>query len=136
MDRIGWDPALEIGDETVDSQHRQLVEMLDHLIAAESQADARTAIPETLESLSAYVSTHFAAEKDIMLACGFPQVGIDAHLEEHRKLTERTRDFVLEYRRGEVESVVPLAEFLHAWLVDHVDRVDRELIEFVQGRAS
>lgn len=132
MDRIAWDPALETGDPTVDAQHRELVETLNRLLALESEPDHSSVIAETLEQLSAYVSTHFASEQELMEQHGLPSDLMAVHLTEHRQLTDRTRQFVLEYRRGEVTSVEPLVEFLMAWLTHHVQNVDRALVDFLQ----
>lgn len=132
MDRIAWDPALESGDDTVDTQHRELIDMLNRLSAAEDEPGSVALIPETLEALSAYVSTHFACEHALMEKHRMPQAFIEMHEGEHRSLTGKTRDFVLRYRQGEVDSVLPLVDFLHEWLVEHIQRVDRELVELMR----
>lgn len=127
-----WDPALDTGDETVDRQHRELVAMLNRLREAEQADKAADVVPDILAGLSAYVSTHFACEQDLMVSLGMPESFVAMHSEEHRRLTERTRDFVLAYRRGEVESVGALVDFVYDWLVHHIHRVDRQLVQYVR----
>lgn len=127
---VEWDPTLETGDPTVDSQHRHLVALFNTLMEAEGRkGDSRRLVEDTLGELSVYVATHFGSEEALMDSADVPADFVEMHKKQHRDLTEHTREFVLSYRRGEVDSIEPLVEFLREWLTGHIDEVDRLLIE-------
>lgn len=131
--RFDWDPQLETGNDLVDTQHQRIYELLNELLAADaSEKDIHT-VAEVLDALALYSATHFGAEEALMTASGYPQELSTAHTAEHRDLTEKTRDFVLEYRAGNVSSIVPVAEFLCSWLGHHIEDEDRRLVEHIRA---
>lgn len=132
MERRGWDGSLATGDERVDADHRRLFELFDGLLDVEEQQQDGHAIQAALEELTDYVAVHFAHEQDLMRHAGYPERGIAAHEAEHHKLTDRTREMVLEYRDGKLE-IEELVEFLGEWLTEHILQVDRLLIAHVKA---
>lgn len=133
MRPLKLDESLLTGDETVDTQHREIVALVDRMLEAEQAGHGEELMAHALEHLAAYASSHFACEQDLMKKYGFPAEDAEAHIADHRDLTERTRDFVLSYRAGEVSTVQPLIDFLLEWLDRHIEHVDRKLVEHVQG---
>lgn len=128
-----FDPPIQTGDATIDAQHRSLVELFDRLVEAEIQGHGEERIFPALEHLTDYVLVHFAEEISLMERCGYPAEEAEAHKAEHRTLTDHTRELVLDYRSGALESVGPLVEFLYTWLVEHVGRADVKLTEYARS---
>lgn len=115
--------ALDIGIAEIDTQHRQLLTLLERLkqSAEKGYGYAADAILAELEIQS---RIHFAVEESLMRLLSFPDT--EAHVEEHRQLTEqlaklrkRAQDFDIEER---------LSSFVQTWLVNHVDHFDREFV--------
>ena len=136
MRPLRLDESLLTGDETVDTQHREIVALVDRMLEAEEAGHGEELLAHALEHLAAYASSHFACEQNLMEKYGFPAEQAEEHIADHRDLTERTRDFVLSYRAGEVSTVKPLIEFLLEWLDRHIANVDRKLVEYVQSTAQ
>ena len=135
MRRVAWKPSMETGDPLVDEQHRGLVALFNELLAAEEQGDSGR-VPGALEQLSEYAVVHFTAEERLMEEHAYPRDAVEAHVAEHQALRSRTRDLVLEYRAGSVTTVVPIVEFMNAWLTEHIDQSDRRLVAHVHGQPS
>jgi hemerythrin len=133
VERIEWDGSLETGDEVVDLQHRTIHNLFNDLSAAPDNA---AEILGALDFLTQHVLVHFATEEDLMHREGFPQPLADIHIAEHRTLTDEVRWQVLEFREGNLLSTEPLIAFLREWLVSHVYKCDRVLIEHVQARGA
>jgi hemerythrin-like metal-binding protein len=133
MTYVVWDESMETGDLLVDSQHQGLVALFNEMVAADQHVERATSVSDVLERLTEYVVVHFAAEEAMMASFGYPPDVAEAHKREHRALTERTRELVLSYRAGEIETVIPLVDFLKAWLSGHIEESDRRLVEHVQG---
>jgi hemerythrin len=112
---VEWDETLETGDRLVDLQHRHIYEILRELEAAEDTP---------------------AEEEDLMRREEYPPNAIHLHQTEHRLLTERTRDYVLQFRTGELSGTAPLIIFLGDWLHGHVEACDRDLIDHVRARGG
>lgn len=132
MTYVVWDDSMDTGDPLVDGQHQGLVVLFNEMVAAEQDFDRATSVAEVLERLTEYVVVHFAAEEAMMASFDYPPDVADAHKREHRALTDRTRELVLSYRAGEIETVIPLVEFLKNWLSGHIEESDRRLVEHVR----
>jgi hemerythrin-like metal-binding protein len=127
---------METGNQLVDEQHQELVALFNEVMAAEQDASGPPRVFAALERLTEYVVVHFTAEEALMAESEYPAASVEVHVSEHRALTERTRELVLAYRTGELESAVPLVEFLRAWLTGHIEQSDRRLVEHVKATSN
>ncbi|HSK47590.1 MAG TPA: bacteriohemerythrin [Coriobacteriia bacterium] len=134
MPQIDWDPAMETGDPIVDDQHRGLFRLFNELLLAEQDGDDSSVL-QVLEKLTEYVIVHFSAEESLMLLHRYPERLSATHVAEHRRLTETTRELVLDYRTGTKTSVEPLVSFLQRWLADHIEQSDRAFVDYMKQEA-
>jgi hemerythrin len=131
VDTLEWDPALETGDALVDRQHRDIHDLSNELVHAESSP---AEVMSVLDRLVDHVLTHFATEEDLMRREFYPPELTARHIAQHRELTEDVRQKVLEFRSGALTATGPLLEFLRDWIATHVTEHDRGLIEYVRAR--
>lgn len=129
-----WDSALETGNELVDAQHKNLFDLVNEMLEADISGNGGPRVDQALDRLVLYAATHFGAEEQLMLDVDYPQEKTYEHVAEHRRLTEETRQLVLDYRQGKVPSIVPVAEFLCEWLAHHIEDEDREVIDYIRQR--
>lgn len=129
---MNWDASLETGDAAIDAQHRAIVSLCDELSAAEK--DGPDEVRRALDQLTEYVAVHFAMEHDLMRNEEYPAENIERHLAEHDRMTQLTRDKVLEYRTGALTSVAPVRAFLKDWIAQHVAEMDGQLAAHVRER--
>ena len=115
--------ALDIGIAEIDAQHRQLQALLERL---KQSTDKRYAFAADaiLGELVIQTRIHFAVEESLMRLLSFPDT--EAHVEEHRRLTEQLEK--LRRRAQDFEVADGLAAFIQTWLVDHVNDFDREFV--------
>ena len=115
--------ALDIGIAEIDSQHRQLHTLLERL---KRSTDKRYgfAADAILAELVIETRIHFAVEESMMRLLSFPDA--EAHVEEHRQLTEHLEK--LRKRAQDFEVADGLTTFIQTWLVDHVNNFDREFV--------
>lgn len=128
-----WDTSLETGEIEIDEQHRGLFALFDEVERAEKESGPED-VRRVLDHLTEYVAVHFALEENLMESEGLPADALAYHVGEHRALTDRTREMVMEYRTGQLSTTAPLVEFLCDWLQHHVSEVDRVLVRHVQSR--
>jgi hemerythrin len=128
-----WDETLETGDPLVDQQHRRIYQIFYELEAAD---DTPGEIMRVLDRLTSHIAVHFGTEEDLMRREQFPALATQLHQAEHQRLTERTREYVLQFRTAELTSTAPLVVFLREWLDRHVESCDRLLIDYVRARGG
>ena len=115
---------MEIGIAEIDLQHRQLNYLLERL---RSSADKQYgyAANAILDELAIETRIHFAVEESLMRLLSYP--GIEAHLAQHRKLTEQLEKF--RRRAQDFDIADGLSGFIQTWLIDHVNDFDRQFVE-------
>lgn len=115
--------SLDIGIAEIDLQHRQLQTLLERL---KQSTDKRYgyAADAILAELAIQTRIHFAVEESLMRLLSFP--GTEAHVEEHRLLTEQLEK--LRKRAQDFDVADGLSNFIQTWLINHVNDFDREFV--------
>lgn len=122
-----WKESYRIGIESIDEQHIQLFQMVDHLLEAINQNAGKEACQEAIAFLKKYVIKHFQDEETYQASIDY--IGMKEHKKAHQDFT-RTAS---EYERRLIESdydihnVKDLAGMLTAWLIYHVADADQKL---------
>jgi len=131
MSALEWDGSLETGFDDVDRQHRTLIGIFNEFEQGLRSDHDPSAVEEVIVRMCDYVSTHFADEEALMLRFGYADNLVSDHVSEHKNLSARTRELALAHRAG-ADSALELSALLRAWLVDHILRVDRRLVAYIQ----
>lgn len=132
---VTWDPTYETGDPSIDAQHRELLAIVHELEAAEAHLhDSREAIMHALGRILDFSLVHFLAEEELMVQADYPLLAMEEMIEQHRDFTSYGRLRVLEFRTGQLSSVLPLQEFLTEWLIIHEFGLDRLFADFLRDK--
>jgi hemerythrin-like metal-binding protein len=132
---VTWDSSYETGDPSIDLQHRELLAIVDELEAAEAERHhSHEAILRVLGHVMDFALSHFLMEEELMVQVGYPSPAVEEMVEQHREFTSYSRLRVLEFRAGELGSVLPLQAFLADWLVVHEFGLDRYFADFLRER--
>lgn len=130
-----WTPALSVGLEEIDAQHRELFgrarRLLDGLHAGEPGQ-----VGELLEFLHGYAVVHFGAEESLMRSAGYP--GYQRHKAEHDRFIADLLALAAEHdERGPGAFLaVKASSWLSGWLEAHVSGTDAEMARFLRSRRS
>lgn len=126
---IQWSEALSVGNQSIDDQHRILVDTINQLASAESLNNHR-AVSMIIDELVSYAAFHFNFEENLMAANGYP--GLEAHRLIHQDfvkwVTGFREDFVSYGKRAVGE---PVLKFLCDWLQDHIMDEDQQYRSFI-----
>jgi hemerythrin len=130
-----WSPALAVGVEAVDEQHRELFRRAGELVEA-LRAGRRSEVGALVEYLGEYADAHFAAEEALMRAAGYPD--LEPHRAAHEAFRAGLQGHVADYERKGATPLVALT--LHNWLSDwlrqHVSTDDVALGRFLAGKGG
>jgi hemerythrin len=126
-----WDPSLETGDEQVDAEHRDIYSLVAQMQQAVESGGDDELVDASLTHILSYVQTHFAHEEQLMEAAGYQD--LPHHRQLHEAFAEQVKMLAAERLHGEIVSAAGLTEFMHVWLVEHIDREDRRLVECLRN---
>ena len=122
MPLMQWTPAMSVGMEELDNDHKVLIKVINDLDANADSNSRREVVRQCLISLRRYAEFHFAREEKAMSACGYPQ--LDGHKGEHRDFVKRIQDVTARFDAGteDAAGIVnrELLDFLKDWLNHHI----------------
>jgi len=126
-----WSEALELGIESIDKQHRWLVDATNRLYDETCRpAPDRAVIGSILEGLVDYTMNHFIVEEDLFLRLGYQES--TGHQAEHNTFTCRLMEILLEFDAGRNVGGETM-DLLKNWLQHHILQVDRAYVPFLKS---
>ncbi len=126
MTFIRWTSALELPNDEVNEQHRELVARLNAFHAALTDGESGGEDPAAiLAFLVQYVGQHFAREEELMAGTDYPHS--EDHKAEHRRLREQVQERSQAFIDGKAIDGNDLLELLKRWLVQHILGWDAEM---------
>jgi hemerythrin len=127
-----WSDDLSMGIDTIDNQHRWLVDATNrlHTEVIKPEPD-RAVLGEILEGLVDYTMNHFVLEEELFQRFGYPEDV--AHKAEHDAFTAQAMNLLLQFEDG--ASVGPaVLDFLKEWLLHHIMKVDKAYAPFLREK--
>ena len=127
-----WFEKYKIGVALIDADHLNLFKEVERFNQHLQSGMSTEELGKSLSFLDKYVGAHFAREEILMREKGYPDYT------QHKSLHLHLKKVVFAVRRvfeTDIEKVdkVKLNQFLHDWLVEHILRVDTELVPYVNG---
>lgn len=121
---LAWAEHLSVGNSTIDSEHKNLIVMVNG-IEAMIKARDNFALPQAFEQLEHYLCVHFVNEENIARAIKFP---FAKNKQEHNHVLKEFRHMKAElvakdgiWSDGTAEHY---SSFLSDWMTDHVLKED------------
>jgi hemerythrin len=132
MAHYDWSADLEIGEETVDTQHKWLVDTYNYLMATSKTAVTTEWIVDSLVHLYEYTENHFAYEEAVQVNCGFP--GYERHKKLHEEFKQIALNLVNQLKtEGSTEELSKLLNAtIGAWLIKHIKMEDLKIAAYLK----
>lgn len=130
---LKWAKHLSVGNELIDSEHRNLIIVVNNVENAIGAGD-RAALSKAFDLLETYMNIHFRNEERIAESLNIPFA--NSRLEHRHLLRE------MKYMRNELESrkgswpddlVRKYSRFLSGWMADHIVKEDMQLKPLLQS---
>jgi hemerythrin len=125
MSDIIWDESLAINIPLIDSQHKQLIEMINELSQAIDQKKSHEILDSLFARLITYTQTHFAAEEELMKIINYNR--LDIHKSMHAHFTQKVLSRYREYKVGKKAVDKAVLDMLINWLLTHIKTADNKL---------
>ncbi len=127
-----WNPALEVGKSLIDSQHRELFNMILELNRRTLNGECGQGLLDALQGMMAYAATHFEDEERMMAQAGWS--GLEDHKKLHRDFMSKTDVFTETAREDSSETARNVLNYLLIWLVEHIQKKDRKYFKEFAGK--
>lgn len=122
-----WSGEFETGINSIDTEHKKLVEYVNRLHDGMMEGQATAALGIILDGLVAYTASHFKHEERIFEQIGYAES--PEHLEHHKKLVAQVVDFQNKFKSGDATMSMELMDFLKDWLMNHILKEDMKYVE-------
>jgi hemerythrin len=125
MSLIEWNDEFNLGIETIDSEHRALVALINALHEAMSAGAGRADIVEGLSQIYALVASHFAREEAFMRDTRY--MAYAEHKEDHEVLLDDLQEILDQVGSDGQYEEARLSEDLQYWFSEHFRTHDARL---------
>ena len=126
-----WSNSLSVGIDSIDKQHKVLIDLVNALFAEMNAGHGKQAISSALKKLIDYTASHFGYEEELFDRYDFPDKR--SHKELHKKLVAQVLEFQEQFESGTADISLELMEFLKDWLIKHIKGSDKQYGPFLQS---
>ncbi|HRS19487.1 MAG TPA: bacteriohemerythrin [Bacteroidales bacterium] len=124
MALIIWNNMYSVNVESLDTQHKKLVELVNQLHDSIKSGQKDKVLTGIYNELIGYTITHFRDEEALMRKAGYAD--LEDHIDIHRSLVERVKKLQKDYFDGNPNAWNETLEFLRNWLLKHIAGTDKK----------
>ena len=132
MALMEWSDKYSVGINSIDTQHKQLIALINKLFEALSTGKGDQALAPILNELIVYTKTHFAYEERLFTQYAYPES--PQHKADHDKLAAQVLGIQKQMQEGKVGLSVATMTFLKDWLSNHIVGSDKKYGPFLSGK--
>jgi hemerythrin len=129
-----WKPDHRLDIASMDLQHEEMLRLVGDLYDSIAEGRGKAAMSAVLDRLIKYTGSHFDAEEELMLDCGY--LDLAEHTAEHRKFTQRILELQREFRKHRRGLTLEVLCVLKDWLNDHMLLRDSQYGPVVRSRLA
>ena len=130
---IVFDKNLETGNETIDTQHRELIARVNKLTEDCAVGKEKNVAVQTLDFLLDYTEFHFRDEEKLQEEKQYPLYA--AHKDQHGRFVKAVGELreMLEEEEGPTEAFVEaVKKNIVDWLLNHILVWDKQLALYIR----
>jgi hemerythrin len=126
MALVEWRDDFKIGIDSVDYEHRQMIELINAVHEKLSEDAPKNHILDFLGEVFTRISAHFALEEKIMRSWQYDHY--EDHKADHERLLDEIRDIMDGFEAGSIAAAeAELSARLNSWFADHFKTKDARL---------
>ena len=122
--RYEWDESWEIGNQLIDSQHKEFIRRINNLLEACSLGKGRDEIFSAAQFLTEYTDKHFGDEEKLQKQYAYPDRVNHKKMHEGFKKTVKEINERLEKEGSSVALVGKINSDVAGWLINHIKKQD------------
>jgi len=128
-----WDESYLLGNEQVDTQHRQLFDLTNSLVISCANGSEKDKTKEALDFLVNYTVQHFSDEEELQKKYNYP--GYENHKKLHEDFKINVASLVQRFMENKsVKNLsVDVKTTVLQWLVNHILNEDKKIGEHIKS---
>lgn len=137
MVEITFDESLVTGNDTIDTQHKELIDRIRNFVSACEKDAGKIKAIQMLDYLSEYTDFHFSAEEKLQADVDYP--ALKEHQAKHEEFKGNIRELYefFEEVEGPTDEFVKQVEInVVNWLFNHIKTFDRSVAEYIYMREN
>lgn len=125
-----WSEAFEIGVESVDQEHKSIVENFEKLYQLMRQGTGHAYYKELISFLENYVNDHFTHEEAFQKSINYPR--FNEHVRAHSWFKSQVKLIAENVKNRSVEDkdLIQINLFIRDWLANHILVEDAKIGEY------
>ena len=123
-DLIHWDSRIQFNIQSVDRQHKRLVDLINSINRAMKLRKGREIVDTIFADLVDYTKRHFGDEEELMRKYGYE--GLADQETQHRHFVKKMTELHQQVKTGNAMVTMDLMDFLKNWLVKHIMGSDKK----------
>jgi hemerythrin-like metal-binding protein/PAS domain S-box-containing protein len=124
---LNWNKQLVIGIESIDLQHKHLIDLTNQLDEALAIGANRDTLIKIVNDLIDYTVYHFAHEEQLMVTANYNPTLYAAHKDEHQEFVAKMTAVQREVKTNIKTLSSDLMDFLVNWLCNHILSTDKKM---------
>lgn len=124
MSLINWDDSFSVKVAEIDSQHQNLVKLINELNDAMKEGKGKDILGGIINQLITYTATHFKTEENYFAR--FKYEDSSHHIEEHQNFVTKVTEFKEGFENGKMALSLQVMTFLKEWLTKHIKGSDQK----------
>ena len=125
MSLITWKPEFAVGVDSVDFEHRQMIDLINEIYDEMKTRKDADSIEQFMGDVHFAISAHFALEERLMRESDY--VEYEAHKEDHEELLDQIRELMDQFVSDPDKGFDLLQENLSDWFEHHFATFDARL---------
>lgn len=123
---IKWSNTLSVNNESIDNQHKQLINEINNFLNAMIQGNGESTIESILKRLENYVIEHFRDEEEFMESINYSDV--NQHKKIHMAFIEKLNELADNYKKNGASAKLAsiIQNEVAKWLIDHISIEDKK----------
>lgn len=132
MPLIQWNAQLSVGINSIDDQHKKLINMINALNDALAEGQADDILVKIFDGLAVYTVKHFGYEEELFAQHGYAESQV--HKNEHDALIKQVIELQQKMNDGSFMIGIEVMAFLKEWLMNHILKTDMEYTQFLVSK--
>jgi len=124
MKMIEWKDKYSVDVSIIDKEHKKLIFIINNAIAIKQHNNISEKLSEKLNEMIEFAHEHFKNEEAYMIKFNYPEY--QYHKEEHLDFSLRMLAYQSRVISGDYHDANEILEYLKAWLVNHIQEVDKK----------
>lgn len=131
---LKWNTAFEIGVQSIDDDHKSIIEHFEKLYLLMKSGHGHAYYPEFLAFLEDYVETHFEREEALQREIEYD--GYDQHLQFHNEFKMKVKELILAHGKEVATNsdLIKINLFIKDWLIHHILLADYKIGLFIKNK--